>query len=116
MKFCYNVYRNYVNEIDRDIFNDFWLMQYFNYCFVYVSDISVIYKFILVLGILVLFSICIIVIIFLFFVFMWQNNRNLLLQRVFMFLYIDIVNWVFVFNVDYYLKKFCFLYIEKFFK
>lgn len=64
MKFCYNVYWNYVNEIDRDIFNDFWLMQYFNYCFVYVSDISVIYKFILVLGILVLFSICIFVIIF----------------------------------------------------
>lgn len=34
----------------------------------------------------------------------------------YMFLCIDIANWVFAFNADYYSKKSCPLYIEKLFK
>ena len=44
MKFRHNVHRNYANETDRDISNDFRPTQPLNHRFVYASDPSAIYK------------------------------------------------------------------------
>lgn len=82
MKFRHNVHRNYANETDRDISNDFRPTQHLNHRFVYASDTSAIYKPISASGTLVPSSICILAIVFLLSVFTWQNKRDLLLQRV----------------------------------
>lgn len=105
MKFRHNVHRNYANETDRDISNDFRPTQHLNHRFVYASDTSAIYKPISASGTLVPSSICILAIIFLLSVFTWQNKKNLLLQRV---LRTDLCICLFVFIYLYCKSGFCF--------
>lgn len=70
MKFRHNVHRNYANETDRDISNDFRPTQPLNHRYVYASDSSAIYKPYSASGNIVQSSICIyIAIVFLFSVF-----------------------------------------------